>query len=158
MLRIRLFKAAKRPEMCSAVMKGLRFVNTQQSCFEAWKRSYIRAVSPCYVVDLMILRNRVLRLRNVQIWVVLSWKLVVCWYSRILFSSCKTFRYGMRRSARSIFAESQEWHFQAAKCSYMSSTIIAEVRFAHAQVQHFHAAKRWNVGSSVQQWSWFADA
>ena len=27
--------------MFSAVMKGLRFVNTQESCFETWKRSYI---------------------------------------------------------------------------------------------------------------------
>ena len=29
------FQEAKRSEMCSAVMKGLRFSNTQQSCFEA---------------------------------------------------------------------------------------------------------------------------
>ena len=49
-------------------MKGLRFANTQQSGFEAWKSSYM-GFSPCYVVDLMILRNRVFRLRNVQIWV-----------------------------------------------------------------------------------------
>ena len=27
--------------MCSAVMKGLRFADTQESCFEAWKRSHI---------------------------------------------------------------------------------------------------------------------
>ena len=26
--------------MCSAFMKGLRFASTQESCFEAWKRSY----------------------------------------------------------------------------------------------------------------------
>ena len=26
--------------MCSTDMKGLRFPNTQESCFEAWKRSY----------------------------------------------------------------------------------------------------------------------
>ena len=27
--------------MCRTVMKGLRFPNTQESCFEAWKRSYV---------------------------------------------------------------------------------------------------------------------
>ncbi len=26
--------------MCSEVMKGLRFANTQETCFEAWKRSH----------------------------------------------------------------------------------------------------------------------
>ena len=27
--------------MCSEVMKGLRFANTQETCFEAWKRSHM---------------------------------------------------------------------------------------------------------------------
>ncbi len=27
--------------MCSAFMKGLRFADTQESCFEAWKTSHI---------------------------------------------------------------------------------------------------------------------
>ena len=51
--------------MCSAVMKGLCFPYTQESCFDAWKRSHMG----CYVVDLLIPKNRVFRLRNVQIWV-----------------------------------------------------------------------------------------
>ena len=29
--------------MCSAFMKGLRFADTQELCFEAWKRSHL----PC---------------------------------------------------------------------------------------------------------------
>ncbi len=32
-----------------------------------------------------------------------------------------------------LFANSQEWHFQAAKRSDMSSTILQEGRFAHSQ-------------------------
>ena len=35
------FSAAKRIEMSSAVMKLLRFADTQESCFEAWNRSHI---------------------------------------------------------------------------------------------------------------------
>ena len=27
--------------MCSTVMRGLRFANTRELCFEAWKRSYM---------------------------------------------------------------------------------------------------------------------
>ncbi len=27
--------------MCSTVMRGLRYANTQESCFEAWKSSYM---------------------------------------------------------------------------------------------------------------------
>ena len=34
------FLAAKRSEMCSAVMKGLWFPYTQESCFDAWKSSH----------------------------------------------------------------------------------------------------------------------
>ncbi len=54
--------------MCSAVLKGLWFPYTQESCFDAWKRSHM-GCSPCYVVDLLILKNRFFKLRNVQIWV-----------------------------------------------------------------------------------------
>ena len=61
--------------MGNEVIEGLRFADTQELCFEAWKRR-ILVVSPCYVVDILILRNRVFRLRNVQIWEVLSWKVV----------------------------------------------------------------------------------
>ena len=55
--------------MSSAVMKGLRFADTQESCFEAWKSSHSVVLS-CYVVDLLIPSNRVFRLRKVQILVV----------------------------------------------------------------------------------------
>ena len=35
------FQSAKRSEMCSSVMKGLRFADNQESCFKAWKRSHM---------------------------------------------------------------------------------------------------------------------
>ena len=41
MLKKRVFLAKKRSEMCSAVMKGLWYPYTQESCFDAWKRSHI---------------------------------------------------------------------------------------------------------------------
>ena len=41
MLRNRVFKVAKRLDMGNVVMKGLRFGDTQESCFEAWIRSHI---------------------------------------------------------------------------------------------------------------------
>ena len=36
-----LFQAAKRSEMCSVFMKRLGFDDTQDLCFEDWKRSHI---------------------------------------------------------------------------------------------------------------------
>ena len=80
-----------------AVMKGLRFAETQESCFEAWKRlhmgcaallcrrfadaqesctqaanrSKMGSAAPA-VFNLLMLRNRFFRLRNVQIWAVPS--------------------------------------------------------------------------------------
>ena len=60
----------------------LRFADTQELCFEAWKRSY-NACSDLLCGQFSVLRNRVFRLRNVQIWVVLSWKVVV----RLIFTN-----------------------------------------------------------------------
>ena len=48
---------------------------------------HISVVSLCYVVDLIILRNRVFRPRNVQICVVLSCKVVVQLNYPILFQA-----------------------------------------------------------------------
>ena len=83
--------------MVFGVIKGLRFGNTQESCFEAWKRSnmdcaallcvrFAVAQNSCIqaekrskmwsaapaVFNLLMLRNRLFRLRNVQIWAVPS--------------------------------------------------------------------------------------
>ena len=57
--------------MITTVMKGLRLDDTEESFFELGK-GHIRVLPLCYIVDLLILKNRVFRLRNVQIWVVLS--------------------------------------------------------------------------------------
>ena len=62
-------QVANRSDMGNGVMKGLRFGDTQESCFEAWKRSHM-GLPPCYVVDLMMLRNCVINLEKVQIWAV----------------------------------------------------------------------------------------
>ncbi len=71
--------------MGNTVMKGLRFADTQELCFEAWKLGNVRImlVQAFYVVNFLILRNRFFRLRNVQIMVVLSWKVVV----RLIFTN-----------------------------------------------------------------------
>ncbi len=34
-------QVAKRSDMINAVHKGLRFADTQESCFETWKRSHM---------------------------------------------------------------------------------------------------------------------
>ena len=66
MLRNRLFMFRK-------VMKGLRFADTQVSCFEVCKRSH-KGCAALLVVHLLMLRNLVFMLRNIQICAVPSWK------------------------------------------------------------------------------------
>ena len=56
-------------------------------------------------------------------------------------SSCKTFRYNCVKLQAGLFADCLEWHFQAAKRSDKSRTILQEGRFAHAQEYRFHGAK-----------------
>ena len=79
------------------VMKGLRFADTQESCFEVWKCSHMRCaallcgrfadaqesrIQPAnrtkmgsaapLVFNLLMLRNRLFRLQNIQMWAVPS--------------------------------------------------------------------------------------
>ena len=63
-----LIQVAKRSNVGIAVVKGLRFADTQELRFEAWKRSHMGCYA-CYMFDLLILRNCVFRLVNVQIWI-----------------------------------------------------------------------------------------
>ena len=113
-------RVAKRSVMVIAVMKGVRFADTQESCFEAWKRSHMgcaalqfgryadaqesriqaanrsnmgSAAPPVY--NLLMLRNRLFGLRNIQIWAVTKWKDFVCWITGIVFSGFETFKYGL---------------------------------------------------------------
>ena len=76
---------------------------------------YIWVVPPCYVVDLMVLRNRVFRLRNVQIYVVLSWKVVVVLIFTNSVSSCKTFNMICVELQMCLFADCQVCHFRSRK-------------------------------------------
>ena len=70
------FHAAKRSEMCSVFMKRLGTDDTQDSCFEDWKRSHM-GCSALLCGGFADSQNRVFRFRNVQILEVLSWKIVV---------------------------------------------------------------------------------
>ena len=93
-------QVAKRSDMGNAVMKGLRFADTQELCFEAWKRSNMAcfALLCCRFADSQISRFQA---SNVQIWVVLSQKLVVLLiFKNSVVFSCKTLRYGLCRTAR----------------------------------------------------------
>ena len=69
--------------------------------FQTAKRK-IRAVPFCKGVGLLMLRNRIFRLRNVQKWAVPSCKGSNCWSSGIAFSDCETVRYGLFRPAKGV--------------------------------------------------------
>ncbi len=86
---------------------------------------------PANVLDLLILRNRVFRLRNFQIWV-----------SAVLEGgrSPDIHEFSFQAAKRSdrdcvevqgrLLADCQEWHFQVFKLSDNCITILQEGRFA----------------------------
>ena len=71
-----------------AVMIGLRFAYTQETCFEAWKRSHMGCAALCG------------RFADVQ---------------ELRFKPEKRSDMGSAELQGGLFAEFQEWYFQAAK-------------------------------------------
>ncbi len=101
--------------MCSAVMKGLRFANnTQETCFEAWKRSHIgcSAMLCGRFADSQKSRFQASKRSNMGSAVLDGGRSA---YYHELFSSCKTFRYGLGRTARVSICDSQEWDLRLRK-------------------------------------------
>ena len=84
---------------------------------------HIWVVPPCYVVDILMLRNSVFRLRILQKWVVLFRQGLICQCSGIANSGCETFKCGSAVMKGLRFDESQESRFQAAKRSEMCSAV-----------------------------------
>ncbi len=69
-------QVANPSDMGNVVIKRFRIADIQEICLRLGN-VHIWLVPSCYIVDLLILRNRVFRLRNIQICVVLSWKVFV---------------------------------------------------------------------------------
>ena len=80
------FLAGKRSDKSSTILQDGRFADAQESRFLTSKSSNMGS-SSCYVVDLMMFRNSVFILQNVQIWAVPN-----CSLSGMAFSGCETFR------------------------------------------------------------------
>ena len=55
--------------MSIAVMKGLGFAGTKESCLRLGN-VHIWVVPPCYVDDLLMFRNSVLNVKSVKLWAV----------------------------------------------------------------------------------------
>ena len=83
---------------------------------------------------MLILRNRVFRLLNVEIWLVLSWYVVDLMILRNSVINPAT-RSDMECNGllRGLFADCEEWHFQAENPSDKSSTFLLLGRFGEAQ-------------------------
>ena len=62
--------------MCCVALLYDRIADAQESRIQAAKRSKLGSAAPP-VFNLLMFRNRLFRLRNVQIWAVLFWIVVV---------------------------------------------------------------------------------
>ena len=134
------FSAAKRIEMCSAVMKLLGFADTQESCFEAWNRSHM-GFSTLLCGRFADSRKRVFRLRNIQIWVVLSWNVVI-----LLIFRNSVFK------VRNV----QIWTVKNSKIVYLLIVRKGIFRLLNVLIRAVHSSKRvdflilWNSIFSVR--------
>ena len=177
-LRNRVFRFRK-VKMSSDVPQGFWLVDAQELRIELAKRLdmgiatwkdfdlliirnrvlrlgnvHVWVVSLFYVVNLLMLRNRVLRLRIVQKWVMLSWN---CWCSGFAYSGCETFVCGSSVMKGLRFADSQESRFLASNRSNMGSTVLLGGRSANIQEFCFQAAKRSDMVCAELQGGLFAD-
>ena len=125
-------QAAKRWETGNAVPQGVVLLMIRNRIFRL-RIVQIWAVPPWKGFDLLMPRNRVYSLGNVHIWGVPSVKVVDLMMFRNCFSTYETFRYGHCRNARGWLADYQEWCFQASKSSDKSSVIQQEGRIAVVQ-------------------------
>ena len=141
--------------MGTAVMKRLRFADTQESCFEAWKRSHMgcAALICGRFYDAQELR---FRLRIIQKWAVplrIFFDIIYSQESR--FQSSKRSNMGCAALLCGRFADAQESRIQDANRSKMGSAVL---KFADAQESLIQVAKRSNVGSTVMKGLRFADS
>ena len=91
---------------------------------------HVWVVPPSYVVDLLILRNRVFRLRNVEISVAVMEGGRSADIHEFCFQAAKLSDMDCVELQGGLFADCQKWYFQAAKRSTKCSTFLQEVRFA----------------------------
>ena len=117
--------------MGNAVMKGLRFADTQELCFEAWKRSNMAcsAMLCGRFADSQKSCFQASKRSNMGSAVVVCGRSPDIRYSLIVFSICKTFRYGVCRTARGCFFDSQEWQFQISKFQIIAVPSFKRVDF-----------------------------
>ncbi len=110
-------------------MKDFDLLILRKRVFETWKRS-LRGFTPSYVVLLLILRNRVFRIRKVEIWVAVMEVGRSADIHEFCFQAAKLSDMDCVELLGGLFADCQKWHFQAAKRSNNCSTILQEGRFA----------------------------
>ena len=148
------FQIANRSEMCSAVLQGGWIVYAQESCIQVTKRSQM-GFPHCFVVDFLILMNRVFKLRNIQICVVLSCKVVVVLiFTNFVFKLQNV----MCRTAMCSICWLSWIAFSVSKRADICITILQVGRFANIHECWFQGAKRWNMCSAAQLRVWLADS
>ena len=115
-----------------AVMKCLRFADTQESCFEAWKRSYLScAALQCgRLAYAQESRNQAAKCSKMG-----SAATAVCNFLmlRNRYSGCESTNMGIAIIKGLRFADSKESLFQASKLFNICSPVQVSGRFADIQ-------------------------
>ena len=115
--------------MYSEVMKGLRFANTQKTCFEDWKRSHIGCSALLYgrLADSQESRFQASNRSNKRSAVLEGGRT-----SDIheFFFKLENFQIWTVCNCKGLFSDFQEIHFQVSKRSDNCSAILQENRFA----------------------------
>ncbi len=128
MLRNRVFRQ-RNDQIWQFVMKGLRFADTQESCFEAWKSSQMgcSALLCGLFADFQESRFQSTKRSNMCSAVLEYGR--SAYFHEFCFQAAKRSDMDCVELQGCRFADCQERHFQAAKRSDKSGTILQEVDF-----------------------------
>ena len=107
--------------------------------------------------DLLILRNCVFRLRNEEMWLVLSWKVVVLLIFTNPVFKLQNVQISLCRTGKVSICCFSALHFQVSNLSDICEPSCKRFVFLNF-TKCGQGSKRWNFCSAVQQWSWYADA
>ena len=106
------FQASKRSNMGSAVLEGGRSADIHEFIFQAAGLSDMDCVELQWF-SLLIVRNGIFKSRNVQIIAVPSCKRIECCCSLIVVSECETVKYVQCVQQCRRFPDTQESRFRA---------------------------------------------
>ncbi len=135
--------------MVNVVMKGFRFADTLESCFESWKRSHMACSALLFGRFADSQESRFSKRSNMSTAVLEGCRSADI--HELYFQVAKRSHMYCAEMHGGLFVDCQECNFHVSKRSDNWNTILEEGRIADVHEEWFQGAKRGNMCSAVQQ-------